>query len=113
MILEHVAIWTDNPEVLKKFFIKYFGGVANTKYINETNGFQSYFLTFQSGARLEIMPMRDIPDNINDRVIKQYKGIIHLAFGVDSISEVDKKASELKDAGFPILSGPRITGDGY
>lgn len=113
MTLEHVAIWTDKIEQLKDFYVKYFGGVANSKYTNETKQFQSYFLTFRSGARLELMSMPDIPDNINDRVVRQHKGIIHLAFGVNSMSEVDQKAIQLKEAGFPILSGPRKTGDGY
>jgi len=113
MILEHVAIWTGRLEELKDFYVKYFGGVASSKYTNESKQFHSYFLTFKSGARLEIMSMPDIPDNLNDRVAKQHKGIIHLAFGVDSIKEVDQKFIELKEAGFPILSGPRKTGDGY
>lgn len=113
MTLEHVAIWTDKIEQLKDFYVKYFGGVANSKYTNESKQFQSYFLTFRSGARLELMSMPDIPDNTNDRVVRQHKGIIHLAFGVNSMSEVDQKAIQLKEAGFPILSGPRKTGDGY
>jgi lactoylglutathione lyase len=113
MTLEHVAIWTDNLEALKKFYVKYFNGVANSKYTNETKQFHSYFLTFQSGARLELMSMTGIPDNLNDRVVRQHKGIIHLAFGVNSATEVDQKAIELKEAGFRILSGPRKTGDGY
>lgn len=113
MTLEHVAIWTDKLEELKDFYVIYFGGNANTKYTNEKNGFQSYFLTFQSGARLEIMMRPDIPDNRNDRVIAQHKGIIHLAFGVDTKQEVEEKAKQLQAAGFKILSGPRKTGDGY
>lgn len=113
MTLEHVAIWTDKIEELKDFYVNYFGGVANSKYTNESKQFQSYFLTFRSGARLELMSMPDIPDNTNDRVVRQHKGIIHLAFGVNSMSEVDQKAIQLKEAGFPILSGPRKTGDGY
>jgi lactoylglutathione lyase len=113
MTLEHVAIWTDDLELLKDFYVKYFNGIANSKYTNESKRFQSYFLSFKSGARLELMSMPSIPDNTNDRVTKQHKGIIHLAFGVNTISEVDQKAIELKADGFPILSGPRKTGDGY
>ena len=113
MTLEHVAIWTDQLEELKNYYSNYFGGTPNSKYTNEAKHFQSYFLTFRSGARLELMSMPGIPDNTNDRVVKQHKGIIHLAFGVDSMTEVDQKAIELKEAGFPILSGPRKTGDGY
>lgn len=113
MKLEHVAIWTKNLESLKSFYVTYFGGIANTKYFNETKGFQSYFLTFDSGARLELMYMPDIPENRNDTLGKQHLGIIHLAFGVDSMSEVDKKAAELKKDGYKVISGPRKTGDGY
>jgi lactoylglutathione lyase len=113
MKLEHVAIWTDKLESLKNFYVRYFGGKAGAKYDNHAKGFQSYFLTFDSGARLELMYMPDIPDKNNDTAGKQYLGIIHLAFGVDSMSEVDEKAEELKKDGYKILSGPRKTGDGY
>lgn len=113
MILEHVAIWTDNLEQLKDYYCKYFGGVSNEKYTNTVKQFSSYFISFNNGARLEIMSMKGVPINLNDTVHKQYLGIIHLAFGVDTIEEVDAKANELKADDFVILSGPRKTGDGY
>jgi lactoylglutathione lyase len=113
MMLEHVAIWTDNLEELKRYYIKYFGATANEKYTNEESQFQSYFLTFESGARLEIMMRPGIPENKNDRVSAQHKGIIHLAFGVNSMRDVDEKAKQLQSDGFKILRGPRRTGDGY
>jgi lactoylglutathione lyase len=113
MTLEHVAIWTNQLEELKDYYVKYFGGQPNEKYTNKTNQFDSYFLRFKSGARLEIMSMPNIPGNKNDTIGKQHTGIIHLAFGVDTIPEVEEKATQLKAAGFQILSGPRKTGDGY
>jgi len=113
MTLEHVAIWTDDLEKLRDFYIKYFGATAGEKYVNTTRSFQSYFLTFECGARLELMTMPGIPDNSNDTIQRQHKGIIHLAFGADTISQVDARAIELKRDGFRILSGPRKTGDGY
>lgn len=113
MTLEHVAIWTDDLERLKDYYTKYFGAVSNEKYTNEKKQFHSYFLTFKSGARLEIMTMPNVPANENDTIVKQHKGIIHLAFGVDTIQEVKDKANELQADGFQILSGPRMTGDGY
>lgn len=113
MTLEHVAIWTTRLEALKDYYVRYFGGVPNEKYRNENKRFESYFLTFSSGARLELMTMPDLPDNRNDTVRRQHLGIIHLAFGVETMQEVDQKAHELQEAGFPILSGPRRTGDGY
>jgi lactoylglutathione lyase len=113
MTLEHVAIWTNHLEELKEYYQKYFGAISNDKYINPNKGFESYFLTFKSGARLELMRMPNIPPNQNDTIQKQHLGIIHLAFSVNTMEEVDKKAKELRQAGFEILSGPRRTGDGY
>jgi len=55
----------------------------------------------------------DIPDNTNDSINKQYKGLIHFAFEMESKEEVDTKAELLSAGGHPILRGPRITGDGY
>lgn len=113
MLLEHVAIWTNQLEALKEYYVKYFNGTANDKYRNSKTNFESYFLSFDSGARLELMYRPDIPGNLNDTVTKQHAGIIHLAFGVATTQEVDNKAKQLQQAGFPILSGPRRTGDGY
>jgi len=113
MTIEHIAIWTHDIETLKDFYSKYFGGIPNDKYTNEKKRFQSYFLTFNSGARLEIMSMPTIPANSNDTIKNQHQGIIHLAFGVNTIKEVEDKAKELQAGGYKILSGPRMTGDGY
>ncbi|HLO80057.1 MAG TPA: VOC family protein [Chitinophagaceae bacterium] len=113
MILEHAAIWTRQLETLKNYYVKYFGGLSNEKYVNNQKGFESYFISFGSGARLELMSRYNIPDNLNDTVESQHLGLIHLAFGVETMAEVDSKCEELKMEGFPILSGPRKTGDGY
>jgi lactoylglutathione lyase len=113
MILEHVAIWTRQLEKLREFYVIHFNGVSNEKYINSAKGFESYFISFASGARLELMSRADIPENLNDRAGSQHLGLIHLAFGVDSMKEVDQKAETFRIAGIPILSGPRRTGDGY
>lgn len=112
MKLEHIAIWTNQLEILRGYYEQYFGAQSNTKYTNPTTGFESYFLTFKSGARLEIMSKSDIPANKND-TITQYLGLIHFAFEVETMREVDEKAIELRNAGFQILRGPRKTGDGY
>jgi lactoylglutathione lyase len=113
MTLEHVAIWTKDLEKLKNYYTRYFNARPNDKYINAKNNFESYFLSFESGARLELMSRPDVPPNTNDTINKQCLGIIHLAFGVATIEEVNKKAQELQTDGFKILSGPRKTGDGY
>lgn len=113
MTLEHIAIWTANLENLKEYYSTFFGGKANEKYMNKVTGFESYFITFDSGARIEIMSKPNIPENKNDTIVEQHQGIIHFAFGVESMTEVDNMATQLIKAGFCILSGPRKTGDGY
>ena len=113
MIIEHVAIWTRNLEALRTYYQTYFGAVPNDKYTNERKGFQSYFLSFSNGTRLELMSKEGIPENRNDTIETQHLGLIHIAFGVDTMKEVDQKAEELRQAGFSILNGPRKTGDGY
>lgn len=113
MTLEHAAIWTLQLETLRDFYVRYFNGSSNQKYVNPAKGFESYFIRFEGGARLELMYRPGIPANQNDLVQAQHLGLIHLAFGVDTMAEVDQKAEEMRSAGFPILSGPRKTGDGY
>jgi len=113
MILDHIAIWTRNLELLKEYYVKFFDGRANAKYINRETKFESYFISFTSGSRLEIMQLPGIPPNLNDPVEKQYIGIIHMAFGMESMEQVEAKSEELRKAGFRILRGPRKTGDGY
>jgi lactoylglutathione lyase len=113
MNIDHVAIWTSQLEKLKDYYIKYFNGKPNKKYSNKEKNFESYFLSFDSGTRLEIMQMPGIPVNLNDSVEKQYLGIIHLSFGVDNMTMVNEKSDELKRDGYKILKGPRKTGDGY
>ncbi|NNK96137.1 MAG: glyoxalase [Desulfobacterales bacterium] len=112
MIIEHLAIWVKDLEDMKSFYQKYFGARANRGYFNKDKGFSSYFLSFQSGTRLEIMHMATIPDSKNDP-IKQAIGLIHLAFSVGSIEKVNSLTQRLKTNGFKVLDGPRKTGDGY
>ncbi|MCL6457681.1 MAG: glyoxalase/bleomycin resistance/extradiol dioxygenase family protein, partial [Gorillibacterium sp.] len=55
MRIDHIAMWTNNLENMKQFYIKYFQAAANDKYTNEVKQFTSYFLKFDSGTRLELM----------------------------------------------------------
>ncbi|MCU0395948.1 MAG: VOC family protein [Chitinophagaceae bacterium] len=113
MILEHVAIYTSRLEVLRAFYEQYFGGVAGPKYVNPHTRFESYFLRFDTGARLELMQKPGIPQNANDPAEAQHTGLIHLAFGVPTTADVDALARTMQADGIPILRGPRRTGDGY
>jgi lactoylglutathione lyase len=113
MTIDHIAIWTTQPEQLKDYYVKYFNGSANEKYFNKDTLFESYFITFDAGSRLEIMKKPGIPVNLNDREEKQHQGIIHISFGVETMEMVTGKSKELSEAGYRILRGPRKTGDGY
>lgn len=112
MRIEHIAIWCRDLELLRAFYEAYFGARSNEKYVNEATGFESYFLSFDSGARLELMRSPSIPRTTNDPH-KQFTGLVYLAISVGSEDRVDELTEELRRAGHPVLDGPRRTGDGY
>lgn len=112
MNINHIAIWTDHLEELRDYYVKHFEGVSNIRYFNPETKFESYFISFESGSRLELMRKPGIPSNVNDTVGKQHLGLIHISFGVKSMDLVNEKCRELSDAGYKILRGPRKTGDG-
>lgn len=62
MKIEHIAIWVNDLEAMRTFYTQYFNGEANSLYHNKTKQFESYFITFESGARLEIMRQKGIED---------------------------------------------------
>lgn len=111
MKLDHIAIWAEDIELLRKFYMQYFNMSCNDKYVNLKKNFSSYFLSFaDGGARIEIMniPGKDAPASRDD-----LKGLAHFAITVGSKENVDAMARKLKDDGITILSAPRTTGDGY
>lgn len=112
MKIEHIAIWVNDLEASRAFYEKYFAASANSKYTNPTKGFESYFLSFATGARLEIMHMASIPDR-PDEPGQQHRGYIHMAFSLGSKEQVDSLTRQLQADGYPVLDGPRTTGDGY
>ena len=110
MRIEHIAMYVNDLEGARDFFMQYFDAESNDVYHNKTTGFRSYFLTFQDGARLEIMqkPVMEDPEKSTNRT-----GFIHLAFSVGSKEAVDSLTARMKNDGYAVLSGPRTTGDGY
>lgn len=112
MKIDHIAIWVADLEKMRRFYQKYFGGVANEKYHNKTTGFQSYFLSFGYGCRLEIMKQPGIGD-AHKSFDNQKLGIIHFAISVGSMEKVDNLTKRLKDDGYQVAREPRTTGDGY
>ncbi len=112
MKIEHLAIWVQDLEKMKSFYEKYFDGKAGDKYHNPTKNFTSYFLSFNSGCRLELMHKPTIPKNLND-FISEYIGIIHFAISVGSKEKVDALTNQLRNDNFKVVGEPRTTGDGY
>jgi lactoylglutathione lyase len=112
MHLEHIAMWTHDLERLRGFYETYFNATSGEKYTNPSKHFQSYFLSFETGARLEIMQMDGIPKSL-DNVQRQFTGYIHMAISVGSEAAVDELANRLSTEGYPLIDGPRRTGDGY
>ncbi len=110
MKIEHIALYVEDLEETKNFFIKYLGAKANNGYHNPRTNFRSYFLSFEDGARLEIMQR---PEMVNLPKEAARTGYAHIAFGVGSREKVDALTAELKADGYDVVSGPRITGDGY
>lgn len=110
MRIEHIAMYVNDIEKTKEFFVKYFNATSNEGYHNANTDFRSYFLTFDDGARLEIMNrphMKDEEKSLNRT------GYIHIAFSLGSKKQVDELTERLKNDGFSVVSGPRTTGDGY
>ena len=111
--LEHMAIWVKDIERMRSFYETYFGAEANRKYVNEKKHFQSYFLTFSSGARLELMQRMDIQSSKGEEPEQEFLGYAHLAMSVGSKEAVDELTHRLMQDGYQRLDGPRYTGDGY
>ena len=105
-------MWVKDLDVIRNFYMKYFDASSNEKYTNLKKGFESYFLSFESGPRLEIMRMDSIPASIHDPVL-QRTGIIHFAFSLGSKEKVDVLTSTLSGEGYKVIDVPRTTGDGY
>lgn len=110
MRIEHVAMYVNDLEATKNFFATFFGATANDLYHNPKTGLQTYFLTFEAGTRLEIMTR---PDMVSSEKSLMQTGYTHLAFSVGSKEKVDELTTQLREAGFEVISGPRTTGDGY
>jgi lactoylglutathione lyase len=111
MRIEHVALWTPDLERLRQFYETYFGARAGARYVNPTKRFQSYFLRFSSGARLEIMQRPDVV--AGEEPQHPAPGWAHVAFALGSAHEVDRLTERLARDGFSVVDGPRRTGDGY
>lgn len=111
MKIEHIAIWTSDLEKMKKFYLRFFKLKSNIKYYNPQKKFSSYFLSFETGARIELMHKPDIEKNFAQ--IEPILGLTHFAISLGSKEQVDKLTKQISEEGFRIIGQPRTTGDGY
>jgi len=112
MRIEHVALWTEDLERLMSFYKAYFGASVGEKYVNLAKGFESRFLSFDSGARLELMRTTAFSP-IKHPAAAQRMGLTHLAFAIGSTEGVDELTGRMRRDGHLVLEEPRRTGDGY
>ena len=100
--IEHAAAWVTNLERACAFYERWFKATPAPKYSSGKRPFTSCFLSLRSGARLELMASPG-----------EAPRLAHIAVSVGSREAVDGLVEEMKKAGVPIVSGPRLTGDGY
>lgn len=110
MKLEHLAIWVEDLEKMKAFYCRYFDMISGEKYHNPTKKFSSYFLSFASGARIELMHRPDISESVG---LNPYLGYAHIAISTGSKENVLTMTETLRKDGYTVSGEPRTTGDGY
>ena len=76
MRINHIAMYVNDLETTKQFFINYFSATSNERYRNLMTGLQTYFLSFEDSTRLEIMTNLDM-SNSNKHRNKQDISIIN------------------------------------
>lgn len=110
--IDHVALWTPNLERLAAFYVAYFGGAPGAPYSNPAKGFESRFVAFEDGGRLELMKTTSLGP-VAPAPGAQRMGLTHFAMAVGSEKQVDALTARLKADGYAVIDGPRRTGDGY
>ena len=96
---------------MREFYLQFFDLTSNKKYYNSKKNFSSYFLSFPTGARIELMYKPEIFEIIETPEL--YFGLTHFAISVASKEKVDVLTNIIRQNGHLIVSEPRITGDGY
>ena len=135
MKIEHIAIWVKDIDKVCEFYRKYFGGTVYPLYHNPAKQFTSRFVTFDDGARLEVMNKPGLfhvkppqgacsahtcmgiaePQEVGHEVsqLSQHLGYTHLSISVGSKEEVDRLTQQMSEDGIQVVGQPRTTGDGY
>ncbi|MBN1410045.1 MAG: VOC family protein [Spirochaetales bacterium] len=109
--IEHIALWTKNLKTLKSFYMNYFNCSVTNKYINREKQFESYFLQFKEGTRLELMSIPGLSGHSGNK--NRQCGLAHFAVSLGSRKAVIDLTERCRADGIPIQSEPRYTGDNY
>ncbi len=112
MKIDHIAIWTNQLERMKEFYVIYFQACAGNKYKNTTKQFESYFLSFSEATCIELMSQVGIAEIFHPKK-EQMIGYAHLSFACGGEKTVDLLTRRLSADGYQVVDGPRRTGDGY
>lgn len=111
MKIEHIAIYVEDIELVRDFYVKYFNLSYGEKYVNPKRNFTSYFLSFgEDKTRIELMHIPDMGSPVSRGNLK---GLAHIAYSVGGKDKVNELTERLRKDGYPIASEPRTTGDGY
>ncbi len=109
-MLAHIGIYTKDLERLRAFYEINFGMTSNEKYQSKRNqGFESYFLSFGDGTKLELMTLTSLAESNASPAV----GLHHIAFSVGNRGKVDELVIRLREDGYSIVSEQRVTGDNY
>jgi lactoylglutathione lyase len=108
--IDHVALWVEDLERMRAFYVERLGGRGSPPYHNERTGFRSFFISFADGPRVELMKDGTAAPQPAEATAAGYA---HLALGVGSRANVDTLVCELTAAGVTVVGPARTTGDGY
>lgn len=100
--VEHVAAWVLDLERARSFYERWFHAASTAEYSSTRREFRFRFLSLDGGSRLELM--------VSSEETPRHA---HIAISVGSRPAVDRLVKEMEQAGVPIVSRPRVTGDGY
>ena len=110
MRIEHLALYVQDLERMREFYEHYFSARAAGRYHNPSTGLETYFLSFGGEGRLELMTRPNLGPGAGGAPAAGY---VHLALSLGSREAVDTLTARLRGDGFSVVSGPRVTGDGY
>lgn len=109
-MIAHVSIWSKDVEALRNFYTAYFECQVQDLYFHKTMLFKSYFLTFSSGAKLELLPSAV---NLEKKTSNTERGFSQVSISVGSKNKLYKLYTALLSSETPLLRPPVKVDGGY